>query len=694
LRLHETLIVIGSTIAVGIAALAAKPLFGAPDSDDHVGAPFDSHVLSLSPLDVARGDPERVEGSKGELAQGATDYVGAQACATCHRQVHDAWTAGRHSKMIQPATTATIKGDFSQRGATLQGRRYGFRLQNGEYFITESELTGKPQEHRVEYTLGSRRIQHYLTTIDKGRIVVLAPSWDVQRQQWFHNVEIIRPDEDDRQIVQQWNKNCVGCHVSRQDNGYNPATRAYETRWMDFGTSCERCHGPGRAHVDRYASRQSEVTSQSRSEDRMIVRPTRLDPTASSAICGQCHSLRTVVNPDYKAGDAFYDFFVPVLEYVPVAAHSSQDPPYWADGRPRRFSNDAIGLWQSACFLRGGATCTTCHVDPHLPDIDRNPRLASGSSNALCSRCHEDVEARLTAHTHHPAASRGSACVECHMPKTVVSIKSTMRDHTISVPAPENTVRFGIPNACTECHTDKPAAWAADVLKTWWPDGRRRQLIAQAEAFSAARAGRRDAIELLIAIAEDHRFAPLTRANAIGYLRSFTDPPAVAARTRAATADHPAIRATAMVGLGELGHENQAARAAIVGGLGDRARAVRIGALLALLSQGGEDLSAGDFQRFQRVGAELVAWARTNQHNGELQRAEGIVHLLTGDFTAASAALEISVDLDPGSGSARFFLALARIGQRRVDDARALLLAIPRSDPYYQKAQAQLQKLP
>ena len=49
--------------------------------------------------------------------------------------------------------------------------------------------------------------------------------------------------------VQQWNKNCVGCHVSQQDNHYTPATRTYATAWVDFGTSCERCHGPGSAHV-------------------------------------------------------------------------------------------------------------------------------------------------------------------------------------------------------------------------------------------------------------------------------------------------------------------------------------------------------------------------------------------------------------------------------------------------------------
>ena len=61
------------------------------------------------------------------------------------------------------------------------------------------------------------------------------------------------------------------------------------------------------------------------------------------------------------------------------------------------------------------------------------------------------------------------------MPKTVISIKATMRDHTISLPAPENTVAFGIPNACTECHTDKKPAWAVETLEAWWPNGRREQ---------------------------------------------------------------------------------------------------------------------------------------------------------------------------------------------------------------------------
>src|SRR5207245_2634550 len=128
-----------------------------------------------------------------------------------------------------------------------------------------------------------------------------------------------------------------------------------------------------------------------------------------------------IVYPDYKAGENYYDYFEPVLEYGLSSGDDSAA--YWADGRPRRFSNDAIGLWQSQCFLRGGATCISCHQDPHLPDIERNAQLTA-SSNDLCTRCHEKLGTHLTAHTHHTSGSSGSSCVECHMPKTVISIKA------------------------------------------------------------------------------------------------------------------------------------------------------------------------------------------------------------------------------------------------------------------------------
>lgn len=586
--------------------------------------------------------------------------------------------------MLQPAAPASVKGDFSRSRLTLRARPYRLRVSNGEYFITESYLTGQEREHRVEYTLGSRRIQHYLTTIENGRIIVLPPSWDVQRHEWFDNMDIVRPDEDDRKPFQQWNKNCVGCHVSQQQNDYQPATKTYATRWVDFGTSCERCHGPGSAHVQQH----SQSDRPSASSPRTIVRPTRLDPQTSIMVCAQCHSLRDVVAPDFRAGEDYYDYFIPVLEY---GVRKESDPNYWADGRTRRFSNDAIGLWQSECFVRGGATCTTCH-DPHRPDVDRHPELAA-SNNALCARCHQDIGAQLTSHTRHRVDSAGSSCVECHMPRTVVSIKATMRDHTMSLPTPENTVAFGIPNACTTCHADKTAAWAVAAVREWWPQNRRTKMIARAEAFSAARAGRPEAVERLVAIAADDRQGPLVQANALGYLRHFSDPRAAAALAGALKSGHAAIRSAAVASLGQFPVKNTAARAAILAALDDPRRAVRIAALVSLVNLGGGPFDAADDKLFRRVSAEYEAAARLREDDPTIQVNRGLVHLLNGELDLAADALQIALTLEPGAGRPTFLLALVRTGQGRAGDARALLKQVPPADPNYAAAQDRLKKL-
>ena len=628
--------------------------------------------------------PAALDEAPGSSPVAGATYVGAQACGACHREVYDTWKGGRHSKMLQPATPRTVLGDFGVSGLILHERPYRLRAEDGQYYITESYLTGTEQEHRIQYTLGSRRVQHYLTTDAQGRMIILAPSWDVQREQWFDNMDIVRPDQDEQKPVQVWNKNCFGCHVGEQENNYSPTTRTYATQWADFGTSCERCHGPGSLHVQAYSAAKDPalVTASA------IIRPTELDAATSSMICAQCHTFRDVIAPEFTAGSNYYDHFLPYLEYGPQKA---DDPAYWADGRPRRFSNDAMGLWQSECFIQGGATCTTCHRDTHQPDVDRDVYLAA-SNNVLCTRCHQDIGAKLTAHTRHDAASAGSSCVDCHMPKVVMALKSTMRDHTMSLPTPENTVAFAIPNACTECHTDRSPSWAADTLKAWYPEGRRAKVIARAETFTAARASRPEALERLIAMAADPAEGPMIQANAVGYLANYPDQRAVASLLAAAKAEHPAIRATAVAGLGRV--EAAASRLALMSALDDPRRAVRIPALMSIISRGARPSTAEERIRLRRVGYEFAARADMHQDNASHQRDLGVVRMLTGELDLAAVALQNSLGLDPDGPSARFLLAVARLGQGRIDEARRLLGEVAPSDPSYDAAQDRLKQLP
>jgi len=587
--------------------------------------------------------------------------------------------------MVQPASPTSVEGDFTRRTVVLRGREYGLESKNGKFIITESFLTGLTQSHEVQYVLGSRRIQHYLTTVDQGRIIILPPSWDVERRQWFHNMDIVRPDLDEHSLVQQWNKNCVGCHVSQEHTNYSPVTRSYATAWMDFGTSCEQCHGPGSRHVALYRSRQNNTPV----TNPLIVRPTRLSPEKSSMICAQCHSLRATVAPGFNAGDDYSDSFQPILDY---GTRGDNEPSYWIDGRPRRFANDAVGLWESECFRKGGAACTTCHQNPHFPNVDRDPQLLP-TNNALCTQCHQTLAQNVTEHTRHPVNSSGSSCVECHMPKTVVSIKSTMRDHSMSLPAPEATVAYGIPNACTTCHSDKNASWAIDVLKSWRPDGQRKRILTRASAFASARERKPDAVARLIAIANDPDESAITRANALGYLRDFPSSTAAAAALLTNTRDtQPIVRAVAFSSLGSMPPSSEV-RSALVNGLSDVSRAVRISALVSMTAQSPQSLTTAESVTFRRVGEEFAAVAHEHEDDATSQRDLGLLHLLTGNFESADFALANSLALEPLRASTKYLLALAKLGRGQMNEARTLLRQVPQSDPSYKFAQDRLKQL-
>jgi predicted CXXCH cytochrome family protein len=618
--------------------------------------------------------PAVLLGQVGSVAP-SSDDVGAARCGSCHAGQHARWTGGRHSRMIQPATAESVRGDFGRASVTLRGRRYGLRNEGGAYFVRESYLSGQERERRVDYTLGSRRVQHYLTTLDDGRIVVLPPSWDVLRQRWFHNLDIVDPDETDEVRVQVWNTNCFGCHVSQELKGYEPEARRYQTRWVDFGTSCERCHGPGRAHA-----------TSTRAAD--IVRPTRLEPPRATMVCAQCHSLRDITAPGYRAGDDYFDHFMPILEY---AQKPGPDPAYWPDGRPRRFSNDALGLWQSRCFLEGRATCTSCHADVHQPDVDRNSQL---DANGLCTGCHAEIARNVPAHTRHRAESAGSSCVECHMPRTVVSLKATMRDHTISVPAPENTRRFGIPNACTECHADKDPGWAADSLRRWGVAGTAaRRLTARAEAFAGGRRSDPAALEGLLHLALDPSEGPLVRANALGYLRRYDDLRVGPALRQAVHDPHPLPRAVSTLTLGERPGDLGSARESLVGLLADDRRIVRVAAAFALVNKGVTRLPGAEGERLEAAKREYVSRAVFFDDDPETQLNLGKFYLLDRSFQQAAGALSDALRLKPDQPGTSYFLALAHVGAGQAVEARQALGKVAPNDPYHDAAKKLLEGL-
>jgi predicted CXXCH cytochrome family protein len=603
-------------------------------------------------------------------------YVGAAACARCHEEIHRAWSGARHGRMLQPATPSAVLGDFRRGAIVLRGSSFRLRTANGSYYIAQTNPSTAEREYHVDYTLGSRRVQHYLTTLADGRIVVLPPSWDVQRKEWFHNMDIVNPEESDNSLVQVWNKNCYSCHVSREEKNFDAARNTYHTRWQDFGTNCERCHGPGAEHVARH--HQSSPVAEG--VGQMVV-PTKLSPDRATMVCAQCHSLRNIVAEGYSAGANYFDYFLPILEY---GQKVDNDAAYWPDGRPRRFSNDAIGFWQSECFLKGGATCTSCHKDVHDPEIEKNAALRP-QSNSICAQCHSTIAENPSAHSHHRPASAGTSCVECHMPRTVFSIKAEIRDHSLSIPAPENTIRYAIPNACNACHRDRTAKWALAAMKLWYGEQRRQKLVRRAAAFTGARNGDRAAIDPLLAMLADRQEGAVARANAAGHLSRFSGDPRVFPALERALADpEPLVRAVASQRI-ESKTTPGAAVDALKRALGDPVRSVRVGAVLSLVNMRAVQFSGEDARLFEQAKQEYLARAEIQADDGPEQLNVGTFQLLLNNPRAALEAFENSVRLDSRL-PARYPLACAYLQMGQVDQATRILQLIQPSDPNFAQA--------
>ncbi len=74
---------------------------------------------------------------------------------------------------------------------------------------------------------------------------------------------------------------CLRCHVSGMRAPVQGTENLYpRPAFLDAGVSCERCHGPGAAHITG-----AEVGAAANT----IVNPSRLPPERRDAVCMQCH---------------------------------------------------------------------------------------------------------------------------------------------------------------------------------------------------------------------------------------------------------------------------------------------------------------------------------------------------------------------------------------------------------------------
>ena len=178
--------------------------------------------------------------------------------------------------------------------------------------------------------------------------------------------------------------NCMFCHNAYP--GSPPADEGIFPAELPEGIDCQRCHGPGSAHVEA-ASRKAPAEADSprnRQSGAFVARAaTRCVHAVSSGNhqppAAQCRrALRTwaVRLPARPAAHRLLS----VLRH----AHPSS-----ANDDNFEIAHAAYRLRKSKCFQASQMTCTTCH-NPH--DVPRG-QDAAVRYNAACRKCHAAAHA-------------------------------------------------------------------------------------------------------------------------------------------------------------------------------------------------------------------------------------------------------------------------------------------------------------
>jgi len=589
-------------------------------------------VLFSTSLGLGSWSYQATERSKTYTAS----FVGRSSCASCHAAEAQKFAGSHHDLAMDLATPTTVVDPkaFDDQEFTSHGITSKFFRKDDKFFVTTDGPTGAMETFEIKYVFGVDPLQQYMVEFrDKQKVVnpqgqelelpanrvqVLTLAWDTQKHRWF-DLQPTRkyPGGDWLHWTgggMNWNYMCADCHSTDLQKKFDLAANTYHTTFSEIDVSCEACHGPAGEHVAR-AQSPLGFNDPRHFHSYALNHLKSTDTLAEIETCAQCHSRRRIVHGDYRPGRQFLDHYEP---------STLEGNLYHADGQIREELYEHGSFLQSRMF-REGVKCSNCH-DPHSLQL-------KFPGNALCAQCHTPAKYDSPEHHHHKFDSKGSKCVECHMPETTYMEVDPRRDHSIRIPRPDLTKKLGTPNACANCHT-KPAEttdWLAAKVIEWYGP-KRSESKHFGESLEAGRRGDPHAAAGLIDLAKpkptitkDERavaVGPVVRASAVALLAGYDDELTRTALAKAFTDADPLVRAAA-IRAAELRRDEQMASYLpnLVKLLDDPLRNIRTEAARVLTRVPPNQLSAEELAKFHRTfdewikGQEAVA-DRTETHAG------------------------------------------------------------------------------
>ncbi len=578
--------------------------------------------------------------NKKEKVANDNEYSGSESCIECHPKFYELWSTSHHGLAMQPITKAFIaeKITLGQDDIFMENAHYSAVAEDSLLFIQERKENSEIKKYEVLWALGGKNVYYFLTPWEGGRLQTLPLAYNVNTKQWYNNpASAIRhfPNRTQEDEALSWtdmqytfNTSCYSCHVSQLHNNFDLTKNTYQTHWKEVGINCETCHGPSGEHV-RVCKQAKEGTVP---EDLKIIMTSKFTADQHNWSCAPCHAKMTPITESYMPGDNYYNNYdLTTLENLD----------FYPDGRDLG-ENYTFTSWNmSECAISGQMHCVTCHTSSGRYRFKSD---INAEANKACASCHADKAEHVHQHSHHPMAEQSPRCIDCHMPMTMFG-HMNRTDHSMRPPMPSATIKFGSPNACNMCHTDKSPQWADKQVRSWHKDDYQAETLAAGSLIDEARNSQWKQIDRMFQAITSNQYGDIFTNSLIRLLINFEGDKKFPVLVAAANHASPLIRSSAVNGM--LGNRSSEVKTALLKAAQDSIRLVRLAAASSLSVFPHSDFSATELALVEKVNQEYENSLVTRPDAWSAHYNLGNHYQNMGQTDKALAAYETALKVHP-----------------------------------------------
>lgn len=586
----------------------------------------------------------------------SSSFAGTKSCISCHQQEYLSWKDSHHDQAMKTADSVSVLGDFDNSTFTHQKVTTRFFKKGNDFYVNTTGKDGLLHDYKIIYTFGFYPLQQYIVAFPDGAYQCLDIAWDSKDNKWFHlqpHMEL-QPDEWIHWTGggMRWNTACADCHSTDLRKNFDEASNAFNTTFSEINVACEACHGPAGFHVDYY-----EKTGDTLGGKIPKLKMNSSLPSENLVDgCARCHSRRGQLTAYYDYTGNFSDHYDPQLITQGL---------YEADGQI--LDEDYVyGSFTQSKMYHNGVSCRDCH-DVHSLKLKK-------TGNALCLDCHTTKDYNSPTHHFHQAGTEASQCINCHMTGRFYMGNDFRRDHSFRIPRPDQTVAFGTPNACNNCHDDKSAQWASHFIVEKYGTKRPEHF---SDLLLSGQNGNRGALKQLI---RDTKYPDIARATALNYFAASLTPEDID-EIRLFLKDNSAlVRKEAVNALNGTGGNFNSLLLPL---LKDESRLVRIAAARNMVISG---TAGANMDGFEAAHQEYLNSLKNNADFASGQQNLALYYEAKGETNEAIAAYRKAISKDGFFNPARMNLALLLYRNGKVKEAEALYLEVTALEPDFSYA--------